>query len=170
MEVNLFFIWIVLDFFSLDVYWLMIFLGFVNWMYLFFSAVIIGSASVNTGLRCLQQVVCHIWSIYVLITAVTFSNNADCDMTVFSTDGRNLPSPIIVTVPKCGRLKDLIGALSIAFSLRDDEMLMVVEVCCVLWGFQCMGNYLLLSKALVLNIIRKKLFWTYNLWRLFLFK
>ncbi|KAH8485444.1 hypothetical protein H0E87_027033, partial [Populus deltoides] len=50
-------------------------------------------------------------------------------LTVLSTDGRNLPSPITVTVPKCGRLKDLIGALSIACSLRDiDEMLMVVEI------------------------------------------
>ncbi|PNS98266.2 hypothetical protein POPTR_016G067400v4 [Populus trichocarpa] len=50
-------------------------------------------------------------------------------LTVLSTDGRNLPSPITVTVPKCGRLKDLIGALSIACSSRDiDEMLMVVEI------------------------------------------
>jgi ubiquitin carboxyl-terminal hydrolase 4/11/15 len=43
-------------------------------------------------------------------------------------------------VPKCGRLKDLIGALSIACSSRDiDEMLMVVEVCCVLSGFHYTG-------------------------------
>jgi ubiquitin carboxyl-terminal hydrolase 4/11/15 len=43
----------------------------------------------------------------------------------------NLPTPITVTVPKCGRQKDLIEALSIACSLRNDEMLMVVEVCCI---------------------------------------
>ncbi|KAG6744943.1 hypothetical protein POTOM_051584 [Populus tomentosa] len=49
-------------------------------------------------------------------------------LTVLSTDGRNLPSPITVTVPKYGRLKDLIGALSIACSLRDiDEMLMIYK-------------------------------------------
>jgi len=61
-------------------------------------------------------------------------------LTILSTDGRNLPSPITVTVPKCGRLKDLIGALSIACSSRDiDEMLMVVEVCCVLSGFHYTG-------------------------------
>ncbi|CAK7342097.1 unnamed protein product [Dovyalis caffra] len=49
-------------------------------------------------------------------------------LTVLSTDGKNLPTPITVTVPKCGRLKDLIEALSIACSLRNDEMLMVVEI------------------------------------------
>jgi ubiquitin carboxyl-terminal hydrolase 4/11/15 len=52
-------------------------------------------------------------------------------LTVLSTDGMNLPTPITVTVPKCGRQKDLIEALSIACSLRNDEMLMVVEVCCI---------------------------------------
>lgn len=49
-------------------------------------------------------------------------------LTVLSTDGMNLPTPITVTVPKCGRQKDLIEALSIACSLRNDEMLMVVEI------------------------------------------
>ena len=51
-------------------------------------------------------------------------------LTLLSNDGTTLPSPITVTVPKCGRLKDLLGALSSACSLRDDETLRVVEVCC----------------------------------------
>lgn len=49
-------------------------------------------------------------------------------VTVLSTDGTTLPYPCTVTVPKCGRLKDLIQALSIACSLRNDERLLVAEV------------------------------------------
>ncbi|XVE61364.1 hypothetical protein DITRI_Ditri06bG0033600 [Diplodiscus trichospermus] len=49
-------------------------------------------------------------------------------LTVFSTDGIMLPTPFTVTVPKCGRLKDLIDALSEACSLRNDETLLVSEI------------------------------------------
>ncbi|RVW72682.1 Ubiquitin carboxyl-terminal hydrolase 8 [Vitis vinifera] len=49
-------------------------------------------------------------------------------VTVLSTDGTTLPYPCTVTVPKCGRLKDLIQALSIACSLRNDERLLVAEI------------------------------------------
>ncbi|XP_038697114.1 ubiquitin carboxyl-terminal hydrolase 8-like isoform X2 [Tripterygium wilfordii] len=49
-------------------------------------------------------------------------------LTVFSTDGNTLPSPVTVTVPKYGRLKDLIEALSTACSLGDDETLLVAEI------------------------------------------
>lgn len=49
-------------------------------------------------------------------------------VTVLSTDGTTLPHPFTVTVPKCGRSKDLIQALSIACSLKNDERLLVAEV------------------------------------------
>ncbi|XP_012074283.1 ubiquitin carboxyl-terminal hydrolase 8 isoform X2 [Jatropha curcas] len=49
-------------------------------------------------------------------------------LTVVSTDGFTLPYPITVSVPKCGRLKDLIEALSTACSLRNDERLLVAEI------------------------------------------
>ncbi|KAK7396784.1 hypothetical protein VNO78_17942 [Psophocarpus tetragonolobus] len=49
-------------------------------------------------------------------------------LTVISTDGITLPSTITVTVPECGTLKDLIGALSASCSLRDDETLFVAEI------------------------------------------
>ncbi|KAK9289719.1 hypothetical protein L1049_007878 [Liquidambar formosana] len=49
-------------------------------------------------------------------------------VTVVSTDGTTLPSPVTVSVPKCGRWKDLIQALSIACSLRSDETLLVAEI------------------------------------------
>ncbi|PPD70346.1 hypothetical protein GOBAR_DD32775 [Gossypium barbadense] len=50
-------------------------------------------------------------------------------LTVFSTDGIMLPMPFTITVPKGGRLKDLIDSLSLACSLKDDETLLVAEVC-----------------------------------------
>ena len=50
-------------------------------------------------------------------------------LTVVSTDGRCLPSPYTVNVPKHGKFQDLIEALSIACSLEDGEMLLVAEVC-----------------------------------------
>lgn len=49
-------------------------------------------------------------------------------LTVLSTDGTNLPHPVTVTVPHNGTLKDLVDALGIACSLRDDETLLVAEV------------------------------------------
>lgn len=49
-------------------------------------------------------------------------------LTVISTDGITLPCTITVTMPECGTLKDLIGALSAFCSLRDDETLMVAEI------------------------------------------
>ncbi|XP_075637983.1 ubiquitin carboxyl-terminal hydrolase 8-like isoform X1 [Castanea sativa] len=49
-------------------------------------------------------------------------------LTVMSTDGITLPSTYTITVPDCGKLTDLIVALSAACSLRDDETLLVAEV------------------------------------------
>lgn len=49
-------------------------------------------------------------------------------LTVLSTDGTNLPHPVSVTVPHNGTLKDLVDALGIACSLRDDETLLVAEI------------------------------------------
>lgn len=49
-------------------------------------------------------------------------------LTVLSTDGNTFPSTFTVTVPKCGRLKDLIEGLSTACSLRDDEIILIAEV------------------------------------------
>ncbi|KAI8014461.1 Ubiquitin carboxyl-terminal hydrolase 8 [Camellia lanceoleosa] len=49
-------------------------------------------------------------------------------LTDMSTDGSTLPFPVIVTVPKYGRCKDLVQALSTTCSLRDDEKLLVAEV------------------------------------------
>ncbi|XWS66580.1 hypothetical protein CRYUN_Cryun05aG0211800 [Craigia yunnanensis] len=49
-------------------------------------------------------------------------------LTVFGTDGIMLPTPFTVTVPKCGRLKDLFDTLSVACSLRNDETLLMAEI------------------------------------------
>ncbi|XP_050226704.1 ubiquitin carboxyl-terminal hydrolase 8-like [Mercurialis annua] len=49
-------------------------------------------------------------------------------LTLLSTDGATLPSPITVTVLKCGLLKDLLDALSSACSLGNDETLLVAEI------------------------------------------
>lgn len=49
-------------------------------------------------------------------------------VTIISSDGVMLPSPVTVTVPKCGRLKDLTVALSSHCGLTNDETLLVVEV------------------------------------------
>ncbi|KAL4371773.1 ubiquitin carboxyl-terminal hydrolase 5 isoform X1 [Arachis hypogaea] len=49
-------------------------------------------------------------------------------VTVFTCDGTALPSPCTVTVPKQGRCKDLIQALSNACSLKHNERLLLVEV------------------------------------------
>ncbi|KAG6526805.1 ubiquitin carboxyl-terminal hydrolase 8-like [Zingiber officinale] len=49
-------------------------------------------------------------------------------VTVFSTDGSIEPSTYTINVPKSGKLKDLIRALGVASSLRDDESLLIAEV------------------------------------------
>ncbi|KAK8562214.1 hypothetical protein V6N12_049261 [Hibiscus sabdariffa] len=49
-------------------------------------------------------------------------------VTVFNTDGIVLPTPFTFTVPKSGRLKDLLDKLSVACSLRSDETLLVAEI------------------------------------------
>lgn len=49
-------------------------------------------------------------------------------VTVFSTEGVAPPTPYTVTVPKQGRCKDLVQAVSIACSLRNDEILLVTEI------------------------------------------
>lgn len=49
-------------------------------------------------------------------------------VTVFTCDGSALPTPFTVTVPKQGRCRDLIQALSNACSLKPSEKLLLVEV------------------------------------------
>lgn len=49
-------------------------------------------------------------------------------VTVFSCDGTALPSSYTVTVPKQGRCRDLIQALSVACSLQHTEKLLLAEV------------------------------------------
>ncbi|CAL9180899.1 unnamed protein product [Musa hybrid cultivar] len=49
-------------------------------------------------------------------------------ITVFSTNGTKEPSAFTINVPKFGKLKDIIQALSIACSLRDDETLLIAQV------------------------------------------
>lgn len=50
-------------------------------------------------------------------------------LTVFSSDGNAKPFPCTITIPKYGNCRDLIQSLSIACSLKDDESLLVGEVC-----------------------------------------
>lgn len=45
-----------------------------------------------------------------------------------TTDGSSQQSPVTVTVPKNGKLEDLIEALSNACSIGVDEALLVAEV------------------------------------------
>lgn len=49
-------------------------------------------------------------------------------VTVFACDGSALPTAFTVTVPKQGRCRDLIQALSNACSLKPSEKLLLVEV------------------------------------------
>ncbi|XP_050245151.1 ubiquitin carboxyl-terminal hydrolase 5 isoform X1 [Quercus robur] len=49
-------------------------------------------------------------------------------VTVFTCDGSALPSSCTVTVPKQGRCRDLIQALSSACSLKHSEKLLLVEI------------------------------------------
>ncbi|KAI7980762.1 Ubiquitin carboxyl-terminal hydrolase 5 [Camellia lanceoleosa] len=57
-------------------------------------------------------------------------------LTVMSTDESTLPFLVPVTIPKYGRCKDLVQALSTVCSLRDDEKLLVAEVSLKMMGFQ----------------------------------
>nr|QJI10278.1 dbiquitin carboxyl-terminal hydrolase [Datisca glomerata] len=56
---------------------------------------------------------------------------------VFTSDGSMLPTTCTVTVPKQGRCRDLIQALSSSCSLKHNEKLLLVEV--------CQFNFLMLS-------------------------
>ncbi|KAK1404646.1 Ubiquitin carboxyl-terminal hydrolase [Heracleum sosnowskyi] len=49
-------------------------------------------------------------------------------LTVLSTDGSSMPIPVTVTVPKFGKCEDLVRAVSVSCSLRDDETLLLAEV------------------------------------------
>ncbi|KAK9078083.1 hypothetical protein SSX86_002140 [Deinandra increscens subsp. villosa] len=49
-------------------------------------------------------------------------------LTIVPSDGSAQPSPVTVTVPKQGKFEDLVRALEITCSLRDDQTLMVAEV------------------------------------------
>ncbi|KAL8526927.1 hypothetical protein ACS0TY_015974 [Phlomoides rotata] len=49
-------------------------------------------------------------------------------VTIFSTDGTDLPHPVTITVPNSGTSKDLVEALGLACSLRNDETLLIAEI------------------------------------------
>jgi len=49
-------------------------------------------------------------------------------VTIFGSDGGMLPNVCTVTVPKQGRCRDLIQALSAACSLKPSEKLLLAEV------------------------------------------
>lgn len=48
---------------------------------------------------------------------------------VLTSDGSTLPTTCTVSVPKQGRCRDLIQALSNACSLKNEEKLLLAEVC-----------------------------------------
>lgn len=50
-------------------------------------------------------------------------------LTVFSSDGNAKPFPCTIMIPKYGNCSDLIQSLSNACSLKDDESILVGEVC-----------------------------------------
>lgn len=52
-------------------------------------------------------------------------------ITIFTWDGSALPSTCTVTVPKQGRYRDLIQAVSSACSLKQTEEIKLVEACSV---------------------------------------
>nr|POE51027.1 ubiquitin carboxyl-terminal hydrolase 8 [Quercus suber] len=70
-------------------------------------------------------------------------------LTVMGADGITLPSTYTITVPDCGKLTDLIVALSAACSLRDDETLLVAEVY-MNWNLNCFLNWLEPSGSIAL--------------------
>ncbi|KAK7842761.1 ubiquitin carboxyl-terminal hydrolase 8, partial [Quercus suber] len=70
-------------------------------------------------------------------------------LTVMSADVITLPSMYTITVPDCGKLTDLIVALSAVCSLRDDETLLVAEVY-MNWNSNCFLNWLEPSGSIAL--------------------
>lgn len=72
-------------------------------------------------------------------------------VTIFMCDGSALPSACTVTVPKQGRCRDLIQALSSACLLKSNEKLLLVEVCLL----ECheSNGYILYRKCILLNLI-----------------
>ncbi|XVE68508.1 hypothetical protein DITRI_Ditri09bG0073600 [Diplodiscus trichospermus] len=60
-----------------------------------------------------------------------FTTTRTMTVTVFTCDGSALPSICTVTVPKQGRYRDLIQALSSACSLKQTEEIKLVEACAI---------------------------------------
>ena len=58
-----------------------------------------------------------------------FASTRSMTIVVFTCDGSAPPTPYTVSVPKQGRCRDLIQALSNACSLRKEERLLIAEVC-----------------------------------------
>ncbi|PIA50657.1 hypothetical protein AQUCO_01200104v1 [Aquilegia coerulea] len=56
------------------------------------------------------------------------TNTRTMTVTVFTSDGSALPTPCTVFVPKHGRCRDLVQAISSACSLKNDERLLLAEV------------------------------------------
>ncbi|KAJ8480386.1 hypothetical protein OPV22_024113 [Ensete ventricosum] len=83
-----------------------------------------------------STLVCHVCN----IVSMTFDPFIDLSLplpstnmrrmtiTVFSTNGTKEPSTFTINVPKFGKVKHIIQALSTACSLRDDETLLIAEV------------------------------------------
>ncbi|TVU25493.1 hypothetical protein EJB05_27992 [Eragrostis curvula] len=57
-----------------------------------------------------------------------FASNRSMTVVVFSCDGSAPPTPFTVSVPKQGRCRDLLQALSNACSLRNGEKLLIAEI------------------------------------------
>ncbi|KAL6559087.1 hypothetical protein OROHE_006456 [Orobanche hederae] len=49
-------------------------------------------------------------------------------VTILSTDGTTLPHPVTIRLPDNGTFKDLVEALGVACSLRDNETLLIAEI------------------------------------------
>jgi hypothetical protein len=58
-----------------------------------------------------------------------FASNRSMTVMVFSCDGSAPPTPFTVSVPKQGRCRDLLQALSNSCSLTSGEKLLIAEVC-----------------------------------------
>ncbi|KAF9609046.1 hypothetical protein IFM89_012486 [Coptis chinensis] len=56
------------------------------------------------------------------------TNTRTMTVTVFSSDGSVLPTPCTVSVPKHGRCRDLVQAISSACSLQNGEKLLIAEI------------------------------------------
>lgn len=62
-------------------------------------------------------------------------------VTVFTCDGSALPTACTITVPKQGRCRELVQALSNACSLKPSEKLVIVEVCWILLNVITMDSH-----------------------------